>query len=168
MTIAKIWKRSIVPVVATMLLVLQPPLANALVIDATTSFDDISPSFGPTSGTFNIVSGGVLTTASYAGSTASTNPLTGPLSDVFDGTGFDGTASATSDAFLIGFDTVINVFNDDSQIEGIINVDDVPGSPVDAFGLPTQFQAGSRHLQAGSNGDFVDPREYEFTVGFRF
>lgn len=67
----------------------------------------------------------------------------------------------------IKFD-MTNVFNDDSQIEGIINVDDVPGSPVDAFGLPTQFQAGSRHLEAGGNADFVAPREYQFTVGFRF
>ena len=61
-----------------------------------------------------------------------------------------------------------NVFNDDSQVDGNINVDDVPGSPVDAFGLPTQFQAGSRHLEATTNGHFVAPREYQFTVGFRF
>ena len=63
---------------------------------------------------------------------------------------------------------MVNVFNDDSQTEGIINVNDVPDGALDANGLPLDFTLGSDHLTAASNSDFVLPREYEFTVGFRF
>ena len=118
MYIVKHWISRIAPAVAATALVFNLSVAHALVINATTTFDDTF-SFGPTNGTFNLVSGGAPTTATYSGSTASTNSLTGPLTDIFDGTGFDGTASANFDGFLIGFDTVISVLNDEAVVKEV-------------------------------------------------
>jgi hypothetical protein len=63
---------------------------------------------------------------------------------------------------------LVNIFNDDSQIGGNINADDVANGPVDAFGLPTSYTLASNHAIATTNAHFVAPREYQFTVGFRF
>jgi hypothetical protein len=80
-------------------------------ISGSTAFDD-GFSFGSTSGDFSVVSGGSTTTSTYAGSTATgDNPLAGTLTDLNDGFGFTGMASATDDEFAIGFDTTVNVQN---------------------------------------------------------
>ena len=98
---------------AATVLALNLSVAQALVVDATTTFDDVF-SFGPTSGSFSLTSGGITTSETYSGSTATGNPLTGSLTQNFDGTGFSGFASATDSDFLVGFDTVITVFNDEA------------------------------------------------------
>jgi hypothetical protein len=59
---------------------------------------------------------------------------------------------------------VINLFNDDTQIAGNSIAGNLGGS--DALGLPTTF--GNVNTDARNNADFVNPREYRFTVGFRF
>jgi len=118
MYIVKHWISRIAPAVAATVLVLNLSVAHAIQINATTTFDDAF-SFGPTNGSFSLTSGGTLTTATYSGSTASANPLAGPLTDNFDGTGFDGTASANSDVFQIGFDTVVSVFNDEAVVKEV-------------------------------------------------
>ena len=114
----KFWiSRTGKPAAATVL-ALNLSVAQALVVDATTTFDDVF-SFGPTSGSFSLTSGGVTTSETYSGSTATANPLTGPLTQNFDGTGFDGSASATDQEFLIGFDTIITVFNDEAVVKEV-------------------------------------------------
>jgi hypothetical protein len=59
---------------------------------------------------------------------------------------------------------IVNLFDDDTQIAGNSIAGDLGG--FDALGLPTTF--GSVNTDARNNADFVDPREYRFTVGFRF
>lgn len=63
---------------------------------------------------------------------------------------------------------VINIFNDDAQIEGITNVTADFNGPVDELGIPTTFTPDANFGNAIDNDSFVDPREYRFTVGFRF
>ena len=63
---------------------------------------------------------------------------------------------------------MINVFDDDSQISG---EDDVVGDfngPLNALGLPTTFNDRSDTGDGEAAGHFVLPREYRFTIGFRF
>ena len=82
-------------------------------------FDDIN-SFNGT-GSFFITSGGATTTSIYDATPVVTgdNPLSGNLTQVFDGFGFDGAASITDDEFLIGFDTMISVTNNALVIQTI-------------------------------------------------
>ena len=114
----KFWISRMGKSAAATLLALNLSVAQALVVDATTTFDDVF-SFGPTSGSFSLTSGGVATNATYSGSMATANPLTGPLTQNFDGTGFDGSASATDQDFLIGFDTLVTVFNDEAVVKEV-------------------------------------------------
>ena len=63
---------------------------------------------------------------------------------------------------------MINIFDDDSQISG---EDDVVGDfsgPLNALGLPTTFNDRSDTGDGEATADFVAPREYRFTLGFRF
>ena len=87
------------------------PFTTDLSISGSTVFDDAF-SFGNTSGDFSVVSGGGATTSTYSGSSVTgANPLAGTLTDINDGFGFTGTASATDDTFGIGFDTALSIFN---------------------------------------------------------
>ena len=63
---------------------------------------------------------------------------------------------------------IINVFNDDTQIDGRTEVSSNFDGPTDALGLPTTFTFPSNYLDSRNNNDFVLPREYKLTVGFRF
>ena len=63
---------------------------------------------------------------------------------------------------------IINLFDDDAQIAGRTNVDADFDGPLDSLGLPTSFITPGNYLSARNNNDFTDPREYRFTVGFRF
>ncbi|MGB5395621.1 MAG: hypothetical protein WBN96_00590, partial [Gammaproteobacteria bacterium] len=109
--------------VAAAALVLNLSIAHALPVGVDISgdnlFDDVN-SFNGT-GSFFITSGGTTTTSSYDDTSAVTgaNPLSGNLTQVFDGFGFDGAASITDDEFLIGFDTTINVANNSLAIQTI-------------------------------------------------
>jgi hypothetical protein len=63
---------------------------------------------------------------------------------------------------------IVNLFDDDSQIAGRTAVDGDFSGPLDSNGLPTTFTTPGNYLGARNNADFVAPREYRFTVGFRF
>lgn len=63
---------------------------------------------------------------------------------------------------------IVNVFDDDTQTFGNIDINAVTDGPLDSFGLPTTFTAGPRHLDATTNGHFVAPQEYQITAGIRF
>ena len=63
---------------------------------------------------------------------------------------------------------VINVFNDDAQTDGRFAVNAVRGGPTDALGIPTTYTEPSNFRAPINNASFVIPREYKFTVGFRF
>ena len=63
---------------------------------------------------------------------------------------------------------IINLFDDDTQIAGRTTVDGDFSGPLDNLGLPTTFTTPGNYLGARNNADFVAPREYRFTVGFRF
>lgn len=117
---AKFWISRTGQAIAAAVLALNLSTAHALVINATTTFDDAF-GFGLTSGSFFVTSGGATTSASYSGSTASANPLTGPLTAVFDGSGFSGSAftAANDPEFAIGFDTEISVFNDTGSAQNV-------------------------------------------------
>lgn len=120
---SKLWISRITLAAAAAALALNLSAAHALVISATTTFDDVTVndfSFGPTTGSFSLVSGGTSTTATFSGDTATTNPLSGPLTDAFDGSGFTGSASASNDSFAIGFDTVISVLNDTASTQTVV------------------------------------------------
>lgn len=123
MNSAKHWINRVGLALAATVLVFNLSVAHAVVITASTTFDDVTVndfSFGATSGTFNVVSGGATTTATYAGDTASANPLSGPLTDIYDGSGFTGTASATNAEFAIGFDTEISALNNTSSTQTVV------------------------------------------------
>ncbi|MCP4202737.1 MAG: hypothetical protein GY769_12480, partial [bacterium] len=63
---------------------------------------------------------------------------------------------------------MINIFDDDSQVSG---EDDVVGDfsgPLNALGLPTTWVPRSDTQDGEAAGDFVLPREYRFSIGFRF
>ena len=63
---------------------------------------------------------------------------------------------------------IVNLFDDDTQTAGRTTVDANFDGPLDSVGLPTTFTTPGNYLGARNNADFVDPREYRFTVGFRF
>jgi len=63
---------------------------------------------------------------------------------------------------------VINLFDDDAQVAGRTNVDGDFNGPLDGLGLPTTFTTPGNYRSARNNADFTAPREYRFTVGFRF
>lgn len=64
---------------------------------------------------------------------------------------------------------VVNIFDDDAQVDGTgtVSLNNAAGDPVDALGIPTTFAPRSGPSDT-SNTSFVLPREYRFTVGFRF
>lgn len=165
MTNAKHWTITTGKVVAAIVLVFSLPVAHAVQISATTTFDNIF-STGPTSGNFFLTSGGSTTTIGYAGNSATPNELTGPLTNFLDGTGFNGTASATDDAFIIGFDTVISVLNDTGiaqtvrfrlDYSNMVNADGPDAYAQSNFFLFDDINPGdlfSSHLMSDSlNGD---------------
>ena len=123
------WKFRLFPTVIATALAFNLSVANALVINATTTFDNqpdpggfFPPfSFGPTSGSFRVVSGGSITSATFSGEVATpSNELTGVLTNIDDGTGFEGVANANFEEFAIGFDSVISVFNDTPSTETVV------------------------------------------------
>jgi len=63
---------------------------------------------------------------------------------------------------------VINLLDDDSQIAGTSSVNPDVDGPVDELGLPLEFELPETFGDPRNNADFVAPREYRFTVGFRF
>jgi outer membrane receptor protein involved in Fe transport len=72
---------------------------------------------------------------------------------------------------------VFNILNDDTQIAGSTAVIGNTGTrpvecggvcPTDELGLPTTYRPASSFGNDRGNADFVAPREYRFTVGFRF
>lgn len=91
------------------------PFTSDLSITGDTTFDD-GFSFGG-SGDFDVVEGGVTTQSTYSDSTVTgSNPLLGTLTDINDGIGFTGVASAAGNdlgpgEFAIGFDTYLNLTN---------------------------------------------------------
>ncbi|MGB5398331.1 MAG: hypothetical protein WBN96_14385 [Gammaproteobacteria bacterium] len=119
-------------VTAAAALILNLSLAHAVpfnpnvVITGSNAFD-MNESFNA-SGGFSMVSGGTTTNSSYSYNTVTElsevtgggNPLAGALTDTGDGFGFNGTASATDDAFLIGFDTSINIINNSSFMQTVV------------------------------------------------
>ena len=121
---AKHWINRIGLALTATVLAFNLSVAHAVVITATTTFDDGTDtgfSFGPISGSFNLVSGGATTTSTYSDyNVTGANPLTGPLTVINDGSGFTGTASATDGEFAIGFDTDITVLNDTSSTQTVV------------------------------------------------
>jgi hypothetical protein len=63
---------------------------------------------------------------------------------------------------------MINIFDDDSQISGEDDVVADFSGPLNSLGIPTTFVDRSDTGDGEAAGDFVAPREYRFTVGFRF
>jgi outer membrane receptor protein involved in Fe transport len=64
--------------------------------------------------------------------------------------------------------TATNVLNYDSPITWNTTVTANRNGPKDSFGIPTTFIKGSRFGQATGNANYVVPREYFVSVGFRF
>ena len=120
MNSARHWISRIGLALTATVLVFNLSVAHAVVITAETTFAD-GFSSGRTIGDFNVVSGGTTTTSTYSGSAVTgANPLTGPLTNNNDGSGFTGTASATNEEFSIGFDTVISALNDTSSTQTVV------------------------------------------------
>ncbi len=63
---------------------------------------------------------------------------------------------------------VLNLAGEDTQFAGNTTVTPNTGGPVDALGLPTTFTLPSTFRTARNNADYITPRQYRFTVGFRF
>jgi hypothetical protein len=63
---------------------------------------------------------------------------------------------------------VRNVFNSKAQVLGNTAVSQDPNSPVDSLGLRTGFRTGATYLAPRNNLDYQLPREYRFSIGFRF
>ncbi len=63
---------------------------------------------------------------------------------------------------------ITNIFDDDTQIDGENGVTPNFNGPLDSLGLPTTFTEPTNFRAGTSNADFVLPREYRLTVGFRF
>ncbi|MEM8993866.1 MAG: TonB-dependent receptor [Acidobacteriota bacterium] len=63
---------------------------------------------------------------------------------------------------------IFNLFDEDAQIAGRTDVDANFDGPLDGLGLPTTFTTPANFERARNNADFAAPREYQFTVGFRF
>ncbi|MDA8017336.1 MAG: TonB-dependent receptor [Thermoanaerobaculia bacterium] len=63
---------------------------------------------------------------------------------------------------------VFNIFDESAQIDGENGVSANFDGPLTTFGLPTTFTPDDDFGRATSNAHYNDPREYQFTVGFRF
>ncbi|HEV7501388.1 MAG TPA: TonB-dependent receptor, partial [Vicinamibacteria bacterium] len=61
-----------------------------------------------------------------------------------------------------------NAFNSQSLIQSNTSITVDPNSPLDALGLPTGFIKGANFGKDTSNAQTPIPREYRFSVGFRF
>jgi hypothetical protein len=61
-----------------------------------------------------------------------------------------------------------NVFNTQTQIGGSTNVQANPRSPLDVHGLPTGYLPLPTFMQAVASSDYQVPRQYRFSIGFRF
>ena len=108
--------RRIVLILSTSALLFHFSVASAVpfnpnvVITGSNTFDDLTSFNG--SGGFSMISGTATTDSTYDTDSlvsGAGNPLSGALTDIGDGFGFTGTASATDDEFVIGFDAAINV-----------------------------------------------------------
>ena len=89
-----------------------------------------------------------------------------------DATTFDVTANYQLPIYKdldlwIKFD-MFNIFDDDTQIDGITNVTADFAGPLDSLGLPTTFTPDSNFGDPNNNGSFIGSRLYRFYVGFRF
>ena len=67
----------------------------------------------------------------------------------------------------IKFD-VRNVFNRDTQINGVTSIVADNTSPKDAFGYPTGFKLASSFGRPRAATDYVSPRQYLLYAGVRF
>ena len=63
---------------------------------------------------------------------------------------------------------VFNIFDESAQIDGETGVAANFSGPTTTFGIPTTFTPDADFGRATAANDFNDPREYQFTVGFRF
>ena len=70
------------------------------------------------------------------------------------------------DLFVKG--EVFNITNEDSLISHNITVSADPTSPLDSLGRRTGFRKSANFGRPVSDASFVVPREYKFSVGFRF
>jgi hypothetical protein len=70
------------------------------------------------------------------------------------------------DVFIKG--EVFNFTNEDSLISHNITVSPDPTSPLDSLGRRTGFRKSANFGRPVSDASFVIPREYKFSVGFRF
>lgn len=61
------------------------------------------------------------------------------------------------------------MLNDDAQIEGLTNVTADFEGPLDpVLGIPLTYTPDANFGNPIDNDSFVDPREFRFTIGFRF
>jgi len=87
------------------------PFTSDIIITGSTDFAE-GFALGTTSGAFDLTSGTSTTISTYSGANVTgADPLAGSLTDIRDGFGFNGTASATDDDFGIGFDSSLGVIN---------------------------------------------------------
>ena len=63
---------------------------------------------------------------------------------------------------------VFNIFDESAQIDGETGVAANLDGPTTTFGIPTTFTPDADFGRATAANDYNDPREYQFTVGFRF
>jgi hypothetical protein len=111
------WKTLKLPILAALLSLSFVGSIHATVIPtdisitAETTFDDAF-SDGVSSGDFSLIAAGTSTASTYSGSGfVGDNPLGGSITDINDGIGFTGNATATDNFFFVGFDSYIDVAN---------------------------------------------------------
>jgi hypothetical protein len=63
---------------------------------------------------------------------------------------------------------VRNVFNNDALIQYNTTISADRSGPVDALGLPTQYLKGANFGKGTSDAHYPIPREFRFSLGFRF
>lgn len=63
---------------------------------------------------------------------------------------------------------IFNIFDESAQIDGETGVAANFDGPLTTFGIPTTFTPDADFGRATAANDYNDPREYQFTVGFRF
>jgi len=87
------------------------PIPAGLTITGGTTFDTAFSSGA--AGGFSVIAGGVTSLSTYDAMSAvnGSNPLAGIFVATGDGTGFDGSATATDAEFLTGFDSTISAVN---------------------------------------------------------
>jgi hypothetical protein len=61
-----------------------------------------------------------------------------------------------------------NAFNNDKLLTWSTAITADRTGPVDVDGLPTNYIEGSSFGKGTANANYPDPREFRFSVGFRF